>query len=146
MPMTSAQYALYRAALQIGRQFGTGGPMWTYVQPSGNGVTADITLVNQGLRRVYIVRNFLDKARSALAQTPIFAADWLGIGAADLGLIPTGILISVADPGQTFSVIGAVATDQGFTLVPLAPAANPLTPAPPQLLRRGLRIGAQAGM
>ena len=130
--------------MQIGRRFGVGGRTWTLITSSSNGLST--TLAVAGVITLYVIRNALDRERLGLPDIPIWTADWLAIGQADVSLAVESTIISVADPSVAFSVVADPATDLGFLLAPLKTAGNPFRPAPLRRLRQGLQLGIRQGM
>jgi len=125
---------------------GVGGRTWTAIVATGDGYSDDRRLRSDGTRTLFIVRNLVDKARISAALTPIFTADWLAIGAADLDLTAEMTLVSVSTPTLAFKVDGTPAIDHGYLLAPLSPTAVPaLAAAQLRRLRQGTQLGTRQG-
>jgi hypothetical protein len=124
---------------------GVGGRIWIPIAPAGNGVSEGITLAVGEPLSLYVVRNDPNRLRASLPQASRFTADWLVLGAAGTVLAADTVLISAADPAWVFTATGAGEADMGFFLGPLAPANNPLRPAPLRRLRQGAQLGVRQG-
>lgn len=113
--MTSAQAALYRAALQIGRAFGTGGATWGGVRGSGSGVTSARTFANLAPATGYFLDTQMMRASMALPNVTVYSEPYVWVTSADTDTEAGDVR---SDGTIAFLVKGAANVSQGFALVP----------------------------
>lgn len=137
--MTGEQRRVYQGALKLGRKYGLG-QVWSSITSTGGTPAQAATIAVSGLVYGYAIRNNRDREKQALPQIPIYTAEWLFVLIS--GAISEGMLLT--NGTNAFLIIGAPATDQGWTLAPLATAGvlNLGTASKQAAYQAGLRIGA----
>ncbi len=115
---------------------------WLVVRSSG----ADRTTHSVGSIRLTIVRNKIDASLLALAQVPIYTAEWLALGTLGQDVTPQNEDILIGSDDRVFAIVGAPQDDFAMWFIPLAPeqrAPNDIAIAP---LAGGAGVGMRIGL
>jgi hypothetical protein len=113
--MTSTQRTLYRAALRIGRAFGTGGSAWTGRRATGGTPATAPTISTLSSRTIAFLENGMVKQMTAQPAVPIFASPYWGVAAIDVDILVNDVYTNGT---IAFIVTGQPDTSQGFQLIP----------------------------
>lgn len=133
--MTSAQRALYRAALQIGRSFGTGGGTWGGQRSTGGTPATAATINTLADATGYFLTTALMKELISLPSVALYSAPYWWITGADTDTQADDIR---TNGSIAFLILGVADVSQGFAIVPAA-----LTSIPDDLSHTLLDSGGQ---
>lgn len=122
--MTGAQRQLYRAALSIGRAFGTGGAAWTGVRSTGGSPSVDATTATLASRTIRFIVNGMAQLSNSFPAIPVYQAPYVGVAAAGVDIREGDVY---TDGTIAFRIIGTPDTSQGFQLIPAQLTAVPMT-------------------